>query len=82
MLELPRELVLPELEEVLEDEDEDEEPDDDLPDEPPLSASAGAALRARNRVALVARRAERIEVMVRFLEVVKGLLIRVIFSHA
>lgn len=82
MLELPRELVLPELEEVLEDEDEDEEPDDDLPDEPPLSASAGAALRARNRVALVARRAERIEVMVRFLEVVKGLLMRVIFSHA
>lgn len=76
MLELPRELVLPELEEVLEDEDEDEdedeEPDDDLPDEPPLSASAGAALRARNRVALVARRAERIEVMVRFLEAVKG----------
>lgn len=76
--------MLPELEEVLEDEDEDEddEPDDDLPDEPPLSASAGAALRARNRVALVARRAERIEVMVRFLEVVEGLQMRVIFSHA
>ncbi len=70
-------LVLPELEEALEDEEEDEdeedeEPEDeDLPDEPPLSASADVALRASNRVALVAMRAERMKVMVRFLEVVK-----------
>jgi len=69
-------LVLPELEDALEDEEEeeeeDEEPeDDDLPDEPPLSASADVALRASNTVALVAKRAERMKVMVRFLEVVK-----------
>ena len=70
-------LVLPELEDALEDEEEeedeeDEEPeDDDLPDEPPLSASADVALRASNTVALVATRAERMRVMVRFLKVVK-----------
>jgi len=55
-------LMLPELEDALEDEEEeeDEEPeDDDLPDEPPLSASADVALRASNTVALVATRAER-----------------------
>ncbi len=67
-------LVLPELEDVLEEdeEEEDEEPeDDDLPDEPPLSARADVALRASNRVALVATRAERMKVMARFLKLVK-----------
>jgi len=62
-------LVLPELEDALEDEEEeleeDEEPEDeDLPGEPPLSASADVALRASNRLALVATRAERMKVMV------------------
>lgn len=69
-------LVLPELEDALEDEEEeleeDEEPEDeDLPDEPPLSARTDVALRASNKVALVATRAERMKVIVRFLEVVK-----------
>jgi hypothetical protein len=36
-----------------------------------LSASADVALRASNTVALVATRAERMKVMVRFLKVVK-----------
>jgi len=48
-------LVLPELEDALEDEEEEdeeeEEPEDeDLPDEPPLSARADVALRASNGV--------------------------------
>ncbi len=72
-------LVLPELEDVLEedeeeeeeDEDEEEPEEDDLPDEPPLSARADVALRASNRVALVATRAERMKVMARFLKLDK-----------
>lgn len=65
---VPEELDEPEDEEPEDEEPEEDEPeDDDRPDEPPLSAMAGALARANIRVAAERARVVRIAFMVCFL---------------